>query len=139
MRIEHRSPVADWFAIPVSATVDPEYEAEVEQSTQRAERDCRRAEARLARAEARLAAALKQQAGSATRRRIAQLRETVGQRRAELEEIRKLMVTPPATVADKQVRHRTGRDDHLELGEYKRPQAKYVPAGPVSTTRRGAA
>jgi hypothetical protein len=135
-KLRHRGPVVNWFAVPVSDVVDPEYEAEVKRTTERAEHEYARAEVRLARAEERLAAALKQQAGSAARKRVAALREVVGQRRTELEEIRKLMTTP-AVVADKKIRHRTGLDDHLELGEYKRPQPRHVPPGPVTTSRTG--
>jgi hypothetical protein len=132
MRIEHRVPVADWFAVPVSAEVSPEYEAEVQRSTQRAEHEYRRAEIRLARAEERLAVALRQQARSVTRKRIAHLRELVDQRRAEFDEIAKLMVTAPVVLPDRQIRYRTGRDDHLELGDYKRPPLRHMPPGPVT-------
>ena len=135
MRIEHRIPAANWFTVPVSAEVSPEYEAEVQRSTQRGEHEYRRAEARLARAEERLTAALKQRAGSATRKRVAHLREIVDQRRAEFEEIAKLMVTPPVILPDRQIRYRTGRDDHLELGEYRQPQSRHIPPGPVTRSR----
>lgn len=140
MRITHRNPAADWFAVPVSDYVDPEYEAEVQQSTQRAERECRRAQARLTAAERRLAKALGQQRKASMRKQIAQLREVVDQRRAELEEIKRLM-TAPIVAADKQIRQRTGLDDHLELGDYRRPPVKSVPPGPVTrgTARRDVA
>ena len=38
--------------------------------------------------------------------------------------LNKLMKIPPVQVADKQLRHRTGNDDHLELGVQKRPARK---------------
>ena len=121
MKIEHRASVADWFAVPVSDHVDPEYEAEVQQATQRAEREYRQAQERLRRAEERLAKARREQQA---RRRIIQLQQEVDLRRSELETCRRLMTATPVVQTDKQVRHRTGLDDHLELGVYKRPKRK---------------
>ena len=122
MRIAHRTPATSWFAMPVSDPVDPAYEAEVQQTTQRAEREYRRAQDRLSAAEKRLVAARRQQARSASRKRIKVHEELVSQRRAELAQYRELMTAPPVIVEDKQIRQRTGNDDHLELGIYKRPR-----------------
>lgn len=127
MRIQHHSLSASWFAIPESDPVDPEYEAEVRQSTERAEREYQRARDRLARAETRLVAALRKQA---RKKEIRQLRELVELRRTEFAEYQRLMAAP-ALPADKQIRHRTGLDDHLELGEYKCEHPKNVAPGPV--------
>jgi hypothetical protein len=132
VKIAHRRPGASWFAIPESDPVDAGYEAEVQQATGRAEREYRQAHARLESAERRLAAAMAQQASAARRKRLAQLQETVDQRRAEVAEYARLMTAPVA--ADKQIRLRTGLDDHLELGEYKPSAPRRVPAGPVTTT-----
>lgn len=121
MRIAHRSPAANWFAVPVSDAVDPEYEAEVQQTTQRAEREYRKAQERLRKAEERLAEALRKQQAQ---KRVTELRELVKLRRAEMEDYRKLMVAAPVVQADKQIRHRTGLDDHLELGVRKRPPSR---------------
>lgn len=125
MKLGHRYPGANWFAVPVSDSVTPEYEAEVQQATGRAEREYQKAHERLARAEDRLAEALRKQEA---RKRITQLRQEVDQRRAELEDCRRLMMAAPVPQADKQIRHRTGLDDHLELGVYKRQKRKRRPA-----------
>ncbi len=113
MKIEHRHPASNWFAVPVSDEVDPEYEAEVHQATERGERDYRKAQERLRKAEECLAEARRTQQ---TRKRIKQIQELIELRRAELEDCRKLVTAAPVVQADKQVRHRTGLDDHLELG-----------------------
>jgi hypothetical protein len=121
VKIEHRGPVANWFAVPVSDYVDPEYEAEVQQATQRAEREYRRAQERLKRAEGRLAEAQRKQQAQ---RLIRELQSLVELRRAELEDCRRLMVATPVVQTDKQIRQRTGLDDHLELGIRKRQRSK---------------
>lgn len=121
MKIAHRNPAANWFAIPESDPVDLDYDAEVQQSTQRAEREYERAQERLARAERRLAKAV---AARQARKRITQLQELVSLRRAELAGLQRLMMTAPVVHGDKQIRHRTGRDDHLELGIRKQPSRR---------------
>jgi len=55
-------------------------------------------------------------------------------RRLELEGYRRLALA--SAPGDKQVRQRTGRDDHLELGEYKQSKPRRVPPGPVTRTIR---
>ena len=126
MRVKHRTPVADWFATPVSDPVDPAYEAEVQHATNRAEREYRQAQERLARAEKRLASA---RAKLTARKQIRVLERLVAERKAELGRYRDLMTSPPVVIEDRQLRQRTGTDDHLELGIYKRPR---------STTRQSA-
>lgn len=132
MRITHRSPAVNWFAVPESDPVDDDYEAEVRQVTERGEREYRQAQERLARAEKRLAGARAQKGRSGHRKRVAQLQALADIRRAELAEIERMMTAP--VTADKRLILRTGLDNHLELGEYKPPEARHVPAGPV--TRR---
>jgi hypothetical protein len=132
VRLDHRNHASSWFAVPVSDYVDPEYEAKVQQATQSAEREYRKAGERLKRAEERLAAAQRKQQN---RRQVRQLQELVKLRRIELEEYERLM-TPAHVATDKQIRQRTGLDDHLELGEYKRPEPRHVPPGPVTRSRR---
>lgn len=124
VRLSHRHPGFKlWFAVPVSDTVEPGYEAAVQQATQRAEREYRKARERLARAEERLAEARRKQRA---RKQIAELSGLVELRRAELGDWRKLM-TAPVVQTDKQIRQRTGLDDHLELGVPKRPKRKKAP------------
>lgn len=47
----------------------------------------------------------------------------------ELESVRRLALA--STAVDKQIRLRTGLDDHLELGIYVPPKVRSVPPGPV--------
>lgn len=121
MKIAHRAPAADWFAVPVSDPVDPEYEAEVQQATQKAEREYQKARECLRHAEERLAEAMQRRQA---RKRVLQLQQEVDLRRAELKDCECLMMAMPVMHTDKQVRHRTGLDDHLELGILKRPKRK---------------
>jgi hypothetical protein len=132
VKIAHRNPASKWFTAPESDPVDEDYEAKVQQSTDRGERECRQARERLSRAEKRLARAQAQKATAVGRRRMAQLREVVGERRAEVDRLARLMASP--TTADKQIRLRTGLDDHLDLGEHKPQAPRRVPPGPVTTT-----
>jgi len=132
VKIAHRPAAQPWYAVPESDPVDEAYEAQVRQSTQRGEREYRQAQDRLARAEKRLARAQAQKAAAASRKCIAQLQEIVAGRRAEVDRLARLMASP--VTGDKQVRLRTGLDDHLELGEYKQPSAARTLAGPVTTT-----
>jgi hypothetical protein len=132
VKIAHRNPASKWFAAPESDPVDEDYEAEVRQSTDRGEREYRQAQDRLARAEKRLARAQAQKATAASRKHMAQLREIVGERRTEVDRLARLMASP--ATADKQIRLRTGLDDHLELGEHKPQASRRVLPGPVTTT-----
>lgn len=95
MKITHRNPTARWDYVPPSATPDAEYEAEVQASTDRGERQYRRLAERLARAEARLAKASTTR--KTPRRRLADLVAVVELRRAELEDYRRMMTGSPAS------------------------------------------
>jgi hypothetical protein len=115
MKLTHRPPGSSWFAAPAADHVDDGYEAEVQRSTQHGEREYQQAQGRLARAEQRLAGAVSGRATAARKKRLAALRALVDERRAELAALERLMTAAPVT-AIRQARHRTGRDDHLELG-----------------------
>jgi|ERR1017187_2371085 hypothetical protein len=114
MKITHRTPCPSWFAIPESDPVDDDYADKVRQATERGERQYREAQNRIARAEARLGRTRAQKATGNRKKLISRLEALVAARRAELAELERLMMTP--VTADKQVRLRTGLDDHLELG-----------------------
>jgi hypothetical protein len=137
VKIAHRSLWADWFAVPESDPVDDDYAAEVQQATGRGEREYRQAQQRLARAETRLARVRAQKATNARKKCAAELEASIAERRAELAELERIMTAPVA--ADKQIRLRTGLDDHLELGEYKAPRPRLIPPSPVMRTRQRAA
>lgn len=78
-----------------SAAVDDAYEAEVQRSTAKGERLYRLAQKRLAAAEARLARA---QAQPRIKKHVlAELAATVEIRRAELDELRRMMTSSPAS------------------------------------------
>lgn len=69
------------------------------------------------------------------RRQIQNATELVDARRTELGEVGSLM-NAPVISGDKQIRQRTGKDDHLELGEYKPARPKRVAPGPMTMTRK---
>lgn len=107
MKITHRIPAAGWFAVPEVAAVDPDYEAEVQRSTERSEREYRMREQRLARAEVKLAKATEEahrRRGRAIRKRVADLTALMELRRAELEHYRRLMVSSPASAEHRGVK-----------------------------------
>lgn len=133
MKITHRPPGANWFTVPESDPVDDNYADEIRQAAERGERGYRQAQQRLARAEARLASVRAQKATDARKKCAARLEASIAERRTELAELERIMTTPAA--ADKQIRFRTGRDDHLELGEYKPQNPRRSPSGPVTRTR----
>lgn len=118
MKIRHRTPAARWFEAPASDPVSDDYAAEVQQATERGEREHRLARERLDRAERKLAAACAREAGAARKKQIRQLEELVARRRDELAAYERLMTAPVTT--PRRARHRTGRDDHLELGVHQR-------------------
>jgi hypothetical protein len=118
-----------------SAEVDPRYQAEVDRSVERAEQAYARAVRRLERAEQRLR---KARAGPEGRRKeIRRLAVAVEQRRAELGDWRKLMTRYFGMPSDKQIRQRTGQDDHLELGVPKRRRTVAPPPHPVNVQPLG--
>jgi hypothetical protein len=136
VKITHRRPGTNWFAVPESDPVDEHYAAQVQQATERAERQYKQAQQRLAHAEKRLARALAEKARAGHKKRIAQLRALVDERRAELADIERMMTTPAVT-ADKHIMLRTGLDNHLELGQYKPPKPRHMPPGAVERRMRG--
>lgn len=100
MKITHRIPAANWWSAPESDPVPPEYQAEVDQSTGRAEREFRRAKQRFERAEAKLAEARARQARSrksVSRKQIAELEALLELRREELRDWERMMVTVAAS------------------------------------------
>ena len=94
MKLTHRDSRSSPFYIPPSAVPDPGYQAEVDRSTERGEREYQRRAARLARAEARLARAREV---TTPRRRLADLTAAVELRRAELDAYRRVMTGVPAS------------------------------------------
>ncbi|MBT8161015.1 MULTISPECIES: hypothetical protein [Arthrobacter] len=64
--------------------------------------------------------------------KLRRLQDAVARRRQELTELQSLMTTAPNAPTDKKFRHRTGNDDHLELGLPKRPKPEEVPIFPVT-------
>jgi hypothetical protein len=129
MRIAHRIPAPSWFAAPESDPVDEDYEADVTRMTDKAEREHKRLQDRVARAEKQLSREQARKTTSVQKQRIRQLQAAVTGRRAELAEYERLMMTP--VTEDKQIRLRTGLDDHLELGVHKHPHRDRPPNGPV--------
>jgi hypothetical protein len=97
MKITHRVPTI----APRSAITTPEYEAEVQRSTQALERRYRRAEQRLRSAEARRETVLRRQVREAQQRKYArELREAIALvelRRTELEALARMMQAAPAS------------------------------------------
>lgn len=94
MKIRH-NPNGGWHR--PSAVVDPDYEAEVQRCTQRAEKAHERARRRLERAEARLASAKAHKTAKNKKRQIAELTAIVELRREELEQLRRTMQNVPAS------------------------------------------
>lgn len=97
-----------------------------------AEAERRRQEAAQARREMQAAAAAAEALRKQEQRQAAALRRylTAQRRPGELASSR------PVAQSDKHVRHRTGRDDHLELGVFVRQPPRPVPVFPVKVTRR---
>jgi hypothetical protein len=121
MKIQHRPAGHRWWEPPESDPVDAAYEAHVRETTDRAEREVRRLRGRLARAERRLARA---RTARERKRVVRDLEAAVLLRREELAGYERLMRRPSG---DRQLRLRTGLDDHLELG---------VPKPPPGTRRK---
>jgi hypothetical protein len=107
VKITHRGPAANWFQVPESDAVDPAYEAEVQRSTQRSEREYRQRQERLARAEAKLAAArteARAKKNRVSKKYLAELEALVSLRREELEEYQRMMLSVPASAAHRGVK-----------------------------------
>jgi hypothetical protein len=103
MKITHRNAAANWFNVPPSAVIEPEYEAEVRRSTDHGEREYQRSQQRLARAETRLASA-RAMRKPLSRKHLAELVAVVELRRAELEEYRRMMTTVAASAQHRGVK-----------------------------------
>ena len=101
-----------WYIAP-RAELTEAYQREVDRSTEKLERDYARAEKRVQQAEGRLARAKDSQKEKVKTNLLAQLQAEVEIRRAELEEIRRLM---NHSTAGRGVMHRTGREERLEMG-----------------------
>lgn len=101
MRITHRpASGASWWAVPESDPVPPEYEAQVQLTTQRAEREYRNALRRFERAEAKLAAAQQLRERNRKAVKLKQLKELealVEIRREELADWHRMMVATSAS------------------------------------------
>jgi DNA repair exonuclease SbcCD ATPase subunit len=106
-RSRHRAAPVPWAA-PKPAELDESYEREVQRSTEKLERLHRRALKRVEQAEARLAKAKAPAPRRPPPKRhvLAELEAHLAERRAELEELRRMMVSVPASAA-----HR-GRDSY---------------------------
>jgi hypothetical protein len=135
VKIKHRVPVGSWWDAPVSDEVDEDYAARVAADTAGGEEKHRIAQEKLRRAEK----ALERQQhllslgpGRAARKKkenlVRQLQEQVNQRRLELEEFERLMLT---WSSPRRARHRVGLDDHLEMGVPASKPAKGIFASPI--------
>lgn len=119
-----------------SDPITPEYQREIDRSVNKAESKWRQAQKAVQRAEkaaARAELRATRKPGPETIAARDEARRLVLQRLAELREIEALMRTPthttPAAV------HRTGRQERLEVGEYRKPPKKKTPKQPVKTRR----
>lgn len=100
MKIRHRIPTTE----PRSATLDPDYAAEVERHTARGEARYAAAQRRLKRAEARLLALQKQKGARSRARQIKEAAAYVELRARELESLHRLLSTSPASAEHRGVR-----------------------------------
>lgn len=120
-----------------SDPITPEYQHEIDRSMSKAETKWRQAQKAVQRAEKAAARAERLATRKPTPDTIAardEARRLVVQRLAELREIEALMQTP--SHAPKTAVHRTGRQERLEVGEYRKPRKKKTPKQPVKTSRR---
>ena len=106
------------------------YQREIDASLRKAEKAWRKAQKDAERAERRA----RQNPDPETIAARDEARRLVLQRLAELRDIEELMRTP--THAPKAAVHRTGRQERLEVGEYRRTRRKKTPKQPMKTTRR---
>lgn len=107
MKIAHRNGATNWWRVPESDPVSPEYQAEVDQSTQRAEREFRRAKQRFERAQAKLTEARERRARSrksVSNKQLAELEALLELRREELAELQRMMVATAASAQHRGVR-----------------------------------
>lgn len=113
-----------------SEAITDSYQREIDASLRKAEKAWRKAQKSAERAE-RLA---RQKPSPETIAARDEARRLVLQRLDELRRIEELMRTP--THAPTTAVHRTGRQDRLEVGEYRRPRKKKTPKSPVKSSRR---
>lgn len=93
MKIQHRPYTGPLASDPIT----PEYQAEVDRDTARAEAHYRRAQQRLHRAEERLSKVRSQKATGQHKRQVAELEAIVELRRQELLNLHKLLTASPAS------------------------------------------
>ncbi len=133
MKIKHRVPPSPWGYVPPShVETDERYLAELEAARLKAEKAWRKAQEALERAEKRLASKPDPDLRAAKEAALLAFE----QRARELREIEQLMRsgrsgTPRAV-------QRTGRQEVLEVGEYRPAKKKPAPTAPVQA-RRGEA
>lgn len=123
MKIQHKIPIA------LKAKAEPiseRYQAELDNARTRAERVWRQADRRRQRAEQHAA----HQPTSANKLAHELVCAEAERLWAEFEELDRLMRQAPVSSVHSgagQIRHRTGRDDNLQLGVHKRPRKKRPP------------
>lgn len=111
MKIRHHIPVEQLLR---SDPITPEYQAEIDRSTSKAEREYHRARRELARVERRLeherTHAAHRKTGPRKRRHIAELEAQVELRRLRLKDLYRLMVACPQSA-----QHRGTKDPHRHV------------------------
>lgn len=123
-RLSHRVPSEAFRSRPDE--ISERYQTEIDGSVARAERAWRKAQRRAERAEERY----RKQPTVSRRELMVRVRAEAVRLRTEFEDLERLMKQVPVPAANRgngQVRQRTGRDDHLELGVYKRPKQRKPP------------
>lgn len=118
----------DW--VRASAPITDRYQREIDAAARKAEKAWRKAQQDADRAERRA----KQRPGPETIAARDEARQLVIQRLGELREVEKLMQSP--THAPVAAVHRTGRQDRLEVGVYRKPKSKAQPKSAVKTRRK---
>lgn len=131
MKITHKIRIP-WDYIPPSHIErDDRYLAELEAARRKAEKQWRNAQAVLNRAKRQLEAKPDPDRLAARDAALAAFEA----RERELHEIERLMRAPGA--APPRVVQRSGTDDRLEVGVYRKPKRKRAPTGPVTVTKKG--
>jgi hypothetical protein len=131
MKVNHRPFTPSWDYVPPSyVETDDRYLAELETSRRRAEKAWRQSQRALERAERLLVAKPDPDLRAARDAAIAEFER----RERELREIEALMRAPAGGQA--QVVQRAGRDDRLEIGEYRPPKRKKSKKFPVQARRK---
>lgn len=130
MKIRHKVNIPWDYVPPSHVETDTRYLAELETARRKAEKAWKAAQAALARAEKRLAAKPDPDLKAARRDAAA----AVEARERELREIELLMRAPNSQPP--KVVHRTGRQERLEVGEYRQPKPKKRRKNPVHVRRK---